>query len=243
MLQADHPFLRHDRGFAVLPFTALLAALILATALFMGHSALRHLGLLVPSPLEGGPRQAVYEIVVGGINFQIPAGYLRFAEQERDGVLPGIDLALAWPTMAPLGDPETLRNTPRENIIFIGISDAPDTMDTTDLLGSVYREVFVGPIAHRPDGLVARRLDPQAGYVDETVVFDLTTGSGFAARCAGDPQTMWETCYRDVILTNGLTVTYRFAPALLSEWRKLDDTVLNFLINLAQQGQTSPQPG
>lgn len=229
--------MRADRGFSVLPLTFLTSSLILLTALYIGHAGLRHMGLVTHyGTTERGDAHA-YEIVVGGINFRVPTGYLRFSEQHRDGVLPGIDLALAWPTMAPVGDAETLRNTPRENIIFIGINDAEGTMDTTDLLGSVYREVFVGTVEQTPSGLVRRRLDPRAGYVDEMVYYDISRGSGFATRCAGGGETVWETCYRDVVLTNGLTTTYRFSPALLNDWRTLDDSVLNFLLMLARSSQ------
>lgn len=195
------------------------------------------MGLVVATGSVERGEAPSYELVVGGINFRVPTGYLRFAEQHRNGVLPGIDLALAWPTMAPLGDAETLRATPRENIVFIGISDVDGAMDTTDLLGTVYREVFVGPIEHTPNGLVRRQLDPQAGYVDETVLYDISTGSGFAARCAGGGETVWETCYRDVVLTNGLTVTYRFSPLLLEQWRQLDESILSFLLMLARSSQ------
>lgn len=195
------------------------------------------MGLVVSTGSVERGEAPSYELVVGGINFRVPTGYLRFAEQHRNGVLPGIDIALAWPTMAPLGDAETLRATPRENIVFVGISDVDGAMDTTDLLGTVYREVFVGPIEHTQSGLVRRQLDPQAGYVDETVLYDISTGSGFAARCAGGGETVWETCYRDVVLTNGLTVTYRFSPLLLEQWRQLDESILSFLLMLARSSQ------
>ncbi len=237
MIQADHPFLKSDRGFAVLPFTLITSALVLLTALFIGHASLKHMGLVVPGSYAQRGEAPAYEVVVGGINFRVPTGYLRFAEQHRNGLLPSIDMAMAWPTMAPLGDAETLRNTARQNIVFIGITDVEGAMDTTDLLGSVYREVFVGPIQNTDAGLVRRTLDPQAGYVDERVYYDITTGSGFAARCAGGGQTVWETCYRDVILTNGLTVTYRFAPELLNQWQDLDDSILGFLLQLARSSQ------
>ncbi|MFK7792755.1 MAG: hypothetical protein AB8B88_08805 [Devosiaceae bacterium] len=237
MIQADHPIMRPDRGFPVLPFSLITGALILLAALFVGHASLRHMGLVVPSNMAQRGEAPAYEVVVGGINFRVPTGYLRFAEQHRNGLLPSIDLALAWPTMTPLGDAETLRATPRESIVFIGISDAEGSMDTTDLLGSVYREVFVGPIEHTPAGLVRRQLDPQAGYVDERVYYDISTGSGFAARCAGGGETVWETCYRDVILTNGLTVTYRFAPELLDRWQDLDESILGLLLTLARSSQ------
>lgn len=242
MIQADHSMMRADRGFAILPFSFLTLSLVLLTALFIGHAGLRHTGLVVSSPTLERATDGAYEIVVGGINFRVPAGYLRFAEQQRPGLLPGIDLALAWPTMAPLGDAETLRNTPQERIVFISLSDTVDSLDTTDLLGTVYREVFVGPIMHIPEGLVRRRLDPQAGYEDETVVYDITTGSGFAARCAAGDETVWATCYRDVILTNGLTVRYRFSPQLLDDWDKLDDSIMGFLLMLAQSSQDYVAP-
>ncbi|GAB5511053.1 MAG: hypothetical protein Rhims3KO_24540 [Hyphomicrobiales bacterium] len=243
MIQADHSMMRADRGFAVLPFSFFTLALVLLTALFIGHAGLRHTGLVVSSPNLERATEGAYEVVVGSINFRVPAGYLRFAEQQRPGLLPGIDLALAWPTMAPLGDAETLRNTPQERIVFIGLSDVEDALDTTDLLGTVYREVFVGPIVHTEDGLVRRRLDPQAGYENETVVYDISTGSGFAARCAAGDETVWETCYRDVILTNGLTVRYRFSPEILSDWRNLDDSIMGFLLMLAQSSQDYIAPG
>ena len=237
MIQADHPSLRAERSFSVLPLTFLTSSLILLTVLFIGHAGLRHTGLITTDGTAQRGDEPAYEIVVGGINFRVPTGYLRFSEQHRNGVLPGIDLALAWPTMAPIGDAETLRNTPRENIVFIGLKDAENTMDTTDLLGSVYREVFVGTVEQTPSGLVRRRLDPGAGYVDEMVYYDISRGSGFATRCAGGGETVWETCYRDIVLTNGLTTTYRFSPALLDDWQVLDESVLGFLLMLARSSQ------
>lgn len=236
MSTAAHPLLNDERPFAVLPFSLLTAALVLMTALFIGHAGLRKAGLVIDEAVEARVERSAYEIVVGGINFRIPAGYLRFTEQQRDGLLPGVDLALAWPTMAPLGDADTLRATPREAIVLVSLADGGDPLDTTDLLGSVYREVFVGPPEPLPGGLVRRRLDPAVGYSHESVAFDMSTGSGFAARCSEGNATVWATCYRDVILTNGLTVTYRFAPELLGEWSRLDDAVLGFLLHLARQG-------
>lgn len=230
----DPRLLDDDRPFAVVPFTVFTAALVLMTALFIGHIGLREKGLVVSERSQHEQRLSAYEIVVGGINFRVPAGYLRFAEQQRSGVLPGYDLALAWPTMAPLGDAETLRATPRERIVFIGVAEAGEALDTTDLLGSVYREVFVGPVTTDESGLVRRRLDPQAGYGHDSVVFDITQGTGFAARCSAGGETIWSTCYRDVILTNGLTVTYRFSPELLAQWEDLDRSILGFLLRLAQ---------
>ncbi|MBV6657028.1 MAG: hypothetical protein KI785_04590 [Devosiaceae bacterium] len=240
MSTLDHVIQDQPRAFAVLPFTSMTCALVLLTALFWGHIALREAGLLVPESAMNTSRTGPYEIVVGGINFRVPAGYMRFAEQRRPGVLPAVDLAFAWPTLTPLGDAEALRATPRESIIFVGLSDAVQPLDSTDLLGSVYREVFVGPIETVDDGLVRRRLDPQAGYGHDSVVFDITQGTGFAARCSAGGETIWATCYRDVVLTNGLTVTYRFSPELLSDWQALDDAILGFLLHLAQASQDAP---
>ena len=69
------------------------------------------------------------------------------------------------------------------------------------------------------------------------VYYDISRGSGFAARCAGGGDTVWETCYRDIVLTNGLTTTYRFSPALLDDWQILDESVLGFLLMLARSSQ------
>ncbi len=237
MTQAASPALRHERGFPTLPFSLITGALVLLTTLFLGHAGLRHMGLVISTSGVDRGEASAYELVIGGINFRIPTGYLRFAEHHRDGVLPAVDLALAWPTMAALGDAEILRNTPRENIVFVGISDVDGAMDTTDLLGTVYREVFVGPTEQTANGLARRQLDPQAGYLDETVFYDITQGTGFAARCSGGGDTVWETCYRDVVLTNGLTVTYRFSPSLLVQWDDLDDSILGFLLMLARASQ------
>lgn len=237
MNQFDHPLLYDDRPFRVLPFSMMTLALIVLSALFIGHVGLRQSGLVVSTDPGTSGQNGVYEIVIGGINFRVPGGFLRFGEQQRSGVLPGIDLAMAWPTMAPLGNAEDLRNTERHNIIFVGLNDTGQALDTTDLLSSVYQEVFIGPLEHMPSGLVRRRLDPQAGYTHDSVYFDITTGSGFATRCSQGNETVWETCHRDVILTNGLTVTYRFSPELLADWQSLDDAILGFLLMLARSSQ------
>ncbi|MEM9422521.1 MAG: hypothetical protein AAF986_08455 [Pseudomonadota bacterium] len=237
MVTANHPLLVDDKPFPVLPFGIMTAALVLLAALYTSHMTLREKGLVMNTERAFYQSPTAHEIVVGGINFKVPSSFVRFGEQQRSGVLPRVDMALAWPSLAPLGDPEIFRTTPREKIILVGLSDGGEPLDTTDLLGSVYREVFVGPVETAAHGLVTRQLDPQAGYGDDRVVFDIQTGSGFAARCSGGDQTVWTTCYRDIILTNGLTVTLRFSPAILADWEELDPQLLGFLVGLAQNAQ------
>lgn len=240
MVTADHPLLSDLRPFPVLPFGVLTCALVLLSAFYGGHLTLREKGLVINTEQAFYQTPVSHEVSIGGISFLVPSSFIRFAEQQRSGVLPRVDMALAWPGLTPLGNPETLRNTPRESIILLGLSDGGEPLDTTDLLGSVYREVFVGPVEDAPFGLVRRRLDPEAGYDHDTVLFDIQTGSGFAARCSDGDETIWNTCYRDIILTNGLTVTIWFSPAILEDWGQIDEAVLGFLVGLAQAG-SNPQ--
>lgn len=212
--------------------------LILAGAVLIGQNAMRYVGLILPtSSVERGDA-ATYNLVVGGINFEMPTDYLRFAEQHRDGILPSIDLTLSWPNLEPLGEAGVFQTSHYDATIFISVMEGNGILDTTELLSSVYREVFVGPVEHTAHGLIRRKLDEDAGYKDETVVFDISRGTGFAARCSSGGATVWETCYRDVLLTNGLAVKYRFSPELLTDWEALDAALLNLLLQFAQAGET-----
>ena len=236
----DHPLLRESRAWPVAPFTAIICALMLLAGLYAGEIGLRHMGWLTqPLPASTDPDRS-YDIVIGNVGLEVPASHLRFEEQHRSGLLPRIDLALRWPDMEPLGDPETLRQTPRETIMFVRLQDDPEALDSNDLLRTVYRQVFVGAANRTAAGLVERKLDPEAGYGEDVVYFNDDGSTLFAARCsapmasAASPSVVLPLCHRDLVLANGLALTYRFAPTLLGDWRALDDGVLNFLIGLSQ---------
>jgi hypothetical protein len=180
-------------------------------------------------------------VTISGESLAIAANRIRFADQRRGGALPRVDLAVLWPNMA--GRTATNRDAfalprPDTPVLQIAIEPSPVALDSAARLASVYLRYFAADppdesLAPPVDGLVARRFVAGSPYADETLYFEPGSVHPFVARCfpraEGDERRL---CLTEIGFGKNLVAAIRFPPALLADWRRLQDACRDLLDGL-----------
>jgi len=172
------------------------------------------------------------EIVVGDDVFLAPENALRFREARRDGVAPRLDLYLRWPELE--GYANAFKNdfngtSDVKRIIFVTLEPRTQPRDMSGRLEAVYRHLVEDDAATGPAGIKLHRFRSGSGYVDEFLMVGERQGeSPFVARClSGEAaQDSLAPCERELLLTDEISLSYRFPEDLLSEWKSLDAAIL-----------------
>lgn len=206
-------------GFAVM--AALSLALSLAGRWFGAEIAL------------GGHTEdkTLHEIVIGNNVLVVPANMIRLEKARRDGVAARLDLYARWPQMDGYSAEarDAFNNADgRPRIVFLGFEEPMMSRDMSGRFAPIYDALIVKPGTPGPDGTVAYDFSPKSGYLNEQLVVAQQAGrEPFVARCltgvsAGQSLAP---CERDVLVGDGLSLSYRFPRDLLAEWRVLDASV------------------
>lgn len=163
---------------------------------------------------------------------------IRFANQRTGGALGRLDLALHWPSLSGYSPDlsQAFNDTgSTSTIVFLTISERTAEFDSTMRLAQIYQPAFLDGEATAPDGLMARPLDPQKGYLDETLYFERGSTRPFVTRCyRGEDTNIPADCLREVNMASGLTLSYRFRRAHLNDWRELDATLFSLVANFTK---------
>lgn len=182
-------------------------------------------------------------LTISGESLTISANRIRFTDQRRGGALPRVDLAVLWPDM--VGRTTANRDAfalpqPETPVLQIAIEPSTVALDSAARLASVYLRYFAADppdaaLAPPVDGLVARRFVAGSPYADETLYFEPGSVHPFVARCfpraGGDERRL---CLTEISFGKGLVAAIRFPPALLADWRRLQDACRGLLEGMAQ---------
>ena len=173
-----------------------------------------------------------YEIVIGNNVLTVPENTIRFEKARVGGEAQQLDVYFRWPTMEgysrDVRDEFNNRGGLR-TIIFASIEQALMSRDMSGRLEPIYKHVIEPAPQPGPADLQVYRFKPQSGYVNEMLMVGaLPGGKAFVARCLTGPSAAESLapCERDVAFGKGLSVTYRFPEALLTDWRQLDKAVM-----------------
>jgi hypothetical protein len=182
-------------------------------------------------------------VTISGEPLVISSDRIRFADQRRGGALPRVDLAVLWPDM--VGRTATNRDAfalprPETPVLQIAIEPNSTALDSAARLASVYLRYFAADppdesLAPPVDGLVARRFVASSPYADETLYFEPGSVHPFVARCfpraEGDQRRL---CLTEIGFGKSLVAAIRFPPALLADWRHLQDACRSLLDGISK---------
>jgi hypothetical protein len=174
-----------------------------------------------PRPKDAS-QQTEYTVVLSGIQFTFPPGYLAQRSKELFSII------TLWPQMGPR---TSGRPSPRSDRIEILVTSRPGH-DTAN----------AGLEAEKRRGLVTKRLLPNLGLIEFRGALDwyqaadpaVTTpgGSPLAFACQspykGDNEEERE-CEATYRYTDDLWVIYRFKRKHMRDWRAIDQAVLGLL--------------
>ena len=176
--------------------------------------------------------RSLREIVIGNNVISVPANAIRFERARRDGPAQRLDLYLRWPELD--GYSELTRDDFNHakgvrRIIFVLLERQTMSRDMSGRLAPIYSKVIAQPGATGPAGLVVHDFTDQSGYVDEVLAVGERSGQApFVARClsGASAEESLAPCQRDILIGDGLSLSYRFPKELLTNWRELDAAIL-----------------
>lgn len=204
---------------------ACLATLSLTISIFG-----RHLGysLAMGSFSES---TKIHRIQVAGNMLLVPENTIRIATERKDDALERLDLYLKWPEMS--GYTQSLRDSFTDisnnpSLIYLSIQEQIMSRDMSGRFDPIYRTLIEEPGAPGPAGLTVYNFKNGTGYSGEALFKGDANGDGiFVARCLEDTD-MLAACERDILMGDGLSLTYRFPRRLLGQWRAIDLAVANY---------------
>src|SRR5690606_12101868 len=115
------------------------------------------------------------------------------------------------------------------SILFLSFEEQSMSRDMTGRFRPIYSSLIGSEPLERVGDVGVYAFKPNTGYMDESLaVADLASGRPFVARClTGEPaRNSLAPCERDVLLHDGLSLTYRFPRHLLADWKALDAAVI-----------------
>jgi hypothetical protein len=182
------------------------------------------------------------EIVIGNNVIVAPANMIRFESARHDGVASQIDLYMRWPQMDGYSREakDDFNNVgSRNDIVFIRFEPQMMSRDMSDRYDPIYRSLIEPASVAGPAGLSLHAFTAKSGYVNEVLaVAERPGATPYVARCLADAAgaDVLTPCERDVLVGEGLSLSYRFPKRLLAEWRTLDAAVLKAGRSMLQTG-------
>lgn len=176
--------------------------------------------------------RTIHEIVIGNNVLMAPANAVRFERARRDGIAERLDLYLRWPTMT--GYSAETRDDfnhagPEKKILFLSFEAQMMSRDMSGRFDPIYRSLIAEPGVPGQGDVMLYDFKEKSGYMNEVLAVAERGGeTPFVARClAGESaEESLAPCERDLLVGDGLSLSYRFPKELLPGWRALDAAVL-----------------
>ena len=162
-------------------------------------------------------------VVVGEVSFNVPPGAIRQKVQRHPGTQERVDLAYAWPTLAPaatvpkaeIGEPP-----PAMDRIFVTIAAAPTALAPEERFKTVYPRYTENVGASAPAGLSLLPFRSGTPYQGEDLLFVPEAPERFILRCTRNQGMIAGSCIHERMFA-GASVTMRFPRTLLDDWRNV----------------------
>lgn len=197
---------------------------------YLGVLALTFAGFVLltksEKPQLSGQITGHHPVEIDGTVLTIPRALFRFEEQRQARQLDRLELAIHWPSLSGFSEKRAaaFNNVSATSpIIFLTLARTENELDSTARLAMLYVSAFLEDPLTAPRGLIARRLNPSAGYPNDVVFFEAGSTEPFTALChfSADKKVPAD-CQRDINMPGGLTLSYRFRAAHIDDWRELD---------------------
>jgi hypothetical protein len=226
------------------PLGIFLATLILC-AIFLYYyvgPSVDEIGGNVPSPAIS---EEAIAVTVGDMNFAFPANYTVYPRDRRGGPREEVWLYALWPTLsgyAPSRREDFIENAPDTRRVDMLIAQRTSPFTERERIDILYMPQTIDQRGARtPFNLIKydfkeqRANVPTSGYADaELYLGESAEGEVIALFCYKQRDDLPSPeCWRELEVSAGVTLTYRFKRPYLAEWRKIDTEVRKFVSGLA----------
>ena len=228
-----------DSSLMMKVFYAFAALALLSVAISMAGKWLGHSIAMAGYTDDTTP----HEVVIGNNVIVAPGNIIRFEQARRDGIAARLDLYLRYPEMD--GYSRDSRDDfngadGRRTILFLSFEPRMMSRDMSGRFQPIYGELIEQPGTPGPGGLTMYKFTQKSGYLDENLAVAARPGKDpFVARCLSGPaaEGSLAPCERDVLMGDGLSLTYRFPSELLAEWPRLDAAVTAAAAGMLKTGR------
>ncbi|MEO1747359.1 MAG: hypothetical protein AAFR27_01860, partial [Pseudomonadota bacterium] len=183
------------------------------------------------------------QIVIGNDVYTVPENMIRHGGQRTPGVTNAVDLVLHWPSGSGYSDQhlDEFSSTDPSNVntVLVGLSQRHSLLDMRSRFQpALKRALLSGSVTQLPSGLYEAKLDPQFGFIDETLIYSRAQVAGgdpqFVARCYGSTaqKKLLHPCELDSFVGVSGTARIRFPAAHLNDWRTFQIWLDSALENL-----------
>lgn len=225
------------------PLGVFLATLVLC-AIFLYYyvgPSVDELGGNVPSPAISEEPIAVS---VGDLNFAVPANYTVFPRDRRGGPRDELWLYALWPTLsgyAPSRRDDFIENASDTRRVDILIASRTSPFTERERIDILYMpQTTDSRGARTPYQLLKyefkeqRANVPTSGYSgSELYLGEDANKAMIAIFCMKErDDAISPECWRELELSQGVTMTYRFKRPYLAEWRRIDEEIRTFVDGL-----------
>jgi hypothetical protein len=238
----SRPKTRRRRALLTLPFAAIVALATVA-AVFVCC-------VLWPTwPSQAPSLEApAIPITVAGVLFDVPPGAIRETVQRRPGEQERIDLAFAWPSLAPppVGDKPADKAAldaataaaaaaaPENRRLFVSIAALGSELPPLDRLRTIYPRYVETKASGGPDGLAILPFRAGTPYDGEDLVYVGTNPEQFYALCTRPDRIVPGTCIHERMLGNA-QIMFRFPRDWFGDWRTIAGSFDRLLAQLHPQ--------
>ena len=204
--------------------TACLSALLLA---YYFQPAPPGLAREQPAPTDA---TRPIDLTLGPTRFRIPANYIVLASARRGGMVNELALIAILPDLQgyTLGAaPDFTANAPDSRVVNLVLKSASALLPEQERLDRVYMLQVENPKGKPgPYGLRQYSFRADSGYHDQDLFAGMTDKGPMLLLCTKlAPDVASPGCMRDMKLTEGLSLSYRFKRGHLSQWRQIDTAV------------------
>jgi len=169
-------------------------------------------------------------LTVRGQKFDIPAKYLMYASARQGGERHELELFALVPDMTGWSNwnaDSFTNNSPDSPVIYLTIRAESIGFTEAERFKRVYLGYLANPRgAPGPYGLTQFAFRPDSGYRDEDLFVGQTAKGLMVLRCVRvSAEVPSPNCLRDTLISQDISLTYRFKRAHLGEWREIGDGV------------------
>lgn len=203
--------------------SAILLAIVLLGAIFLVYYLAPNPASLIQEHASPTSRTDPVAVSVGGLALRIPSNYVVYPSERRGGARREIALFALIPAFKGYNDDDAATfggNGANSPIVHIVIREEEFSLAEQARLARIYLPDAVDEHGTPgPFGLTRYTFREDSGYRGE----DLFVGRGprgpVVMHCARrSPDVPSPNCLREILLTNGVTLSYRFKRSHLAEW-------------------------
>lgn len=216
--------IRKRSGWLV-PLTVFVVTAVLSAIVLYYYMGPRPSGFAHAAPSPTAATTPVH-LIVNGVGFVVPANHIVYRATQNGGIQSDVALFALLPDFRGFSQADAQRfasNAPDSAAIFLLIRSDKLNLTESERLKRIYMGYIADPMGQPgPYGLTQYSFRGDSGYRGEDLFVGQTARGPALFRCTRfAPDVPSPSCLREMPLTHGVALSYRFKRAHLAQWREI----------------------